>query len=648
MFAAGPSGRPDTESQHLPGQTAVAGTPMFAAGSVASAEVTAGPPLSPEEFNERLAQAEALTQKSQFEESQAIYQSLVRQPPDDAPLATALAETGWAWSLILDDRAEEALAHAHRAVELDPLSAGTMAVLARAYLETGDGERALGMALNAIQLAPESAEAHAVLAEAYLTNGQKQEALKAADKALAEDVKSAEAHRVRGWLYVQVDGAPERALGELQIAASLQPALWLRQYELGLILIRVKEYGQAITVLTKALALYSHGSIYAAVGEAYYRLDEIERARSYLLQALSNGARDANTYGLLSLTFARQGRCDDAKLYFDQALAQDAADRPALQARSLCQGTVRGSNPAPTELPTAQPTLRGQIAFPVWNTKTRQYDVYVVDLGGNATSGGGTMSGGTNRSLVIEGVHQPAFSPDGRWLAVNGERPGYMNLSLVRRDGSDLQEITENIEDGLPNWSPDGEGLVFSSTRHPDRRSRLYVIDKMSFDGERQQGRVLNSDQYEVLGEYPAWTADGEVVYNGCDYTRTPVQCGLFALPAEPGPQTPTQLTSNPADTAPTVSGEQIAFMSNRDGNWEIYIVNRDGSGLKRLTDNAANDGLPTWSPDGQALAFVSDQGGVWAVWAIQADGSGRRKLFDLGGGGLTSDWLHERISWGP
>jgi Tol biopolymer transport system component len=88
--------------------------------------------------------------------------------------------------------------------------------------------------------------------------------------------------------------------------------------------------------------------------------------------------------------------------------------------------------------------------------------------------------------------------------------------------------------------------------------------------------------------------------------------------------------------------------MSNRDGNWEIYVVNSDGTGLRRLTHSAANDGLPTWSPDGETLAFVSDEGGSWAVWAIDADGANRRKLFDIGGGGLTLDWQHERISWGP
>jgi TolB protein len=87
--------------------------------------------------------------------------------------------------------------------------------------------------------------------------------------------------------------------------------------------------------------------------------------------------------------------------------------------------------------------------------------------------------------------------------------------------------------------------------------------------------------------------------------------------------------------------------MSNRDGTWEIYSMSLDGTGVKRLTNNAALDGLPVWSPDGKTIAFVSDQGGAWAVWAMSPNGANLRKLFPIGGGGLSADWQHERISWG-
>jgi Tol biopolymer transport system component len=148
----------------------------------------------------------------------------------------------------------------------------------------------------------------------------------------------------------------------------------------------------------------------------------------------------------------------------------------------------------------------------------------------------------------------------------------------------------------------------------------------------------------------PAWTGDGRIVYRGCNLESPAYECnglGLYIMSAAPGAHSPKQLTKHQEDTAPAVYGDQVAFMSNRDGNWEIYFIKIDGSGLKRLTDNAANDGLPVWSPDGKTILFVSDQGGAWAVWAMSPNGSNRRVLFPIGDGGLKFDWQHERISWG-
>jgi TolB protein len=290
--------------------------------------------------------------------------------------------------------------------------------------------------------------------------------------------------------------------------------------------------------------------------------------------------------------------------------------------------------------------LSGRIAFPVWNTEKSKYDTYIANVDGSG------------RRPVVEEMHQPAFSPDGEWLAVNGDRHEHMNLFIVKPDGSQLQEITEHVEDALPCWSPaplaggtGGKRLVFSSTRHGDKQSRVYIIDEVPFAGGKVKGRTLNFGPDDVRGESPAWTADGRIIYNGCDYTVEPASCGLFIMSAEPGPQPYKQLTDWPEDTAPATYGDKIAFMSNRNGNWEIYVMNLDGSGLKQLTKNASNDGLPTWSPDDMGatqIAFVSNQGGPWAVWAMDPDGANRRKLFDIGGGGLVFDWEHEQISWAP
>ncbi len=90
------------------------------------------------------------------------------------------------------------------------------------------------------------------------------------------------------------------------------------------------------------------------------------------------------------------------------------------------------------------------------------------------------------------------------------------------------------------------------------------------------------------------------------------------------------QLTSNTAaDNYPVVSpdGRQILFQSERDGNKEIYIMNLDGSGQQRVTNSTADEQLPTWSPDSSQIAFVSDRNGTRNLYIINTDGSSERQV---------------------
>ena len=71
----------------------------------------------------------------------------------------------------------------------------------------------------------------------------------------------------------------------------------------------------------------------------------------------------------------------------------------------------------------------------------------------------------------------------------------------------------------------------------------------------------------------------------------------------------------------------QIAIVSDRDGNPEIYVMNIDGSGITRLTDNPAGDFHPAWSPDGTRIAFVSGSDGNQEIYVMGADGSDVTRL---------------------
>ena len=71
----------------------------------------------------------------------------------------------------------------------------------------------------------------------------------------------------------------------------------------------------------------------------------------------------------------------------------------------------------------------------------------------------------------------------------------------------------------------------------------------------------------------------------------------------------------------------QIAFMSKRDGNPEIYVMDADGENPRNLTNNRDNDWWPSWSPDGKRIVFVSERDGNREVYVMDADGENPRNL---------------------
>ena len=102
------------------------------------------------------------------------------------------------------------------------------------------------------------------------------------------------------------------------------------------------------------------------------------------------------------------------------------------------------------------------------------------------------------------------------------------------------------------------------------------------------------------------------------------------AVPPLTDTQVPTDTpepTATPLSSLSSSNGGIIAFASDRDGDWEIYVMNADGSGQRRLTGNDANDWSPAWSPDGAQIAFVSDRDNNDEIYVMNADGSGQRRL---------------------
>ncbi|MDM8531813.1 LysM peptidoglycan-binding domain-containing protein [Anaerolineales bacterium HSG25] len=316
--------------------------------------------------------------------------------------------------------------------------------------------------------------------------------------------------------------------------------------------------------------------------------------------------------------------------------ADDATDDTTTDEKTTTPTTRRSTATPEAETEDEEPAeLSGRIVYPAFQNGPSSYDLWLYEIG-------------TSDHRIIAGeASQPAFSRDGSLLAYRSwdiRSRGIIFRNFVSGEGG---QATNFVEDSLPTWSPDGFSFVFSSRREGDRQPRLFRADST---------RLGSDEAIPFEGVYPDVLPNGNIVARGC--LPGSVGCGLYVMGPRGG--SPNKIGSN-KDTAPAASpdGSKIVFMSNGRGatSWEIWTMKIDGSGAKRLTKNGSNDGLPTWSPDGKSIAYASDQDGGWAIWVVNADGSSPQKLFAMKGspnGKVLSDennsfgWWEERISWAP
>ena len=315
------------------------------------------------------------------------------------------------------------------------------------------------------------------------------------------------------------------------------------------------------------------------------------------------------------------------------------------------------------------------VQAPAWSRDGRTI-VFVSWRDGNGEVYAMDADGSEPRNLTQHPAKdvRPAWSPEGRRIAFVSRRDGNSELYVMNADGSGKRNLTRNRAiDDYPTWSPDGRRIAFLRGRlysnnpgglgvHRFYGYHLYVVNA---DGSGLRRLTRNQTYHYQL----VWSPDGRTIYFGrylvsadgsgarrlpyipltavwspdgqqiafVSEERGPLPSGgccpssssdIYVMNADgSGSRRLTHKAGYNSAPAWSPDGRRIVFQSTRDGNREIYVVNGDGSGKRNLTRHPAQDGRPSWSPDGRRIAFVSNRDGRLDAHVMNADGSGQRSL---------------------
>ena len=263
------------------------------------------------------------------------------------------------------------------------------------------------------------------------------------------------------------------------------------------------------------------------------------------------------------------------------------------------------------------------------------------------------LGGGAPRVLAHGGqMHSLAWSPDGRWIACvlgnrQAQQPGFLfanggtaALGLIPAAGGEPQALTEDqYYNASPVWRPDGRSLIFISSRAGG--VDLYQM-RLGRDGkpDGEPSRLTNGLRALSVSA----SGNGRrLVYS--DFAET---SNVYSMPV------PTGKPVSVREAEPVTRGTQViegievsrdgrwlAFDSDLRGNQDIYRLRLPDGEPERLTDDDAEEFMPTWSPDGSEIAFHGFQGVRRHLFVMAADGRDRRQITD----GPDDD---RSVEWSP
>jgi len=253
-----------------------------------------------------------------------------------------------------------------------------------------------------------------------------------------------------------------------------------------------------------------------------------------------------------------------------------------------------------------------------------------------------TSSGVTPLTQNTWNDEYPVWSPDGGRIAFTSDAEGQYDIWVMEADGSGITRLTTSpAKEKDPAWFPDGEAIAFTREvkKFLRRDLSLFRVDVSTGSSSRiipgyRRGHAI--PHVSPLGDLLTFTGKRRIGWDAAVYDLKEKKA--FFLD-EGGKSCRARFSPD---------GRKLAYVSSKaDGKGDIWLMNPDGSGKKRLTErDETYDYFPSWSPDGRFVVFNSsrqhDHNGDWALYLVEIQTGKVTLLFDSEGNDVFPDWAPE------